>query len=353
MAKNTVTTDAIRNELRRFISPSLDNLSNEQQGGNNLPLDKQTPTVEFVVIDCYFPAKMMLRGRLRDSVTMGVVQEEVYAHILVSDYDEVVNRSWLPDGVDRWDGRTGWDSRIPDDTLVGVVEAVKGNPMNGYVFLGYVHMIGEADYSSQEYELEGPQGPIGPTGAKGDKGDKGDEGDPASLEDIIAFVQNSQDNLLYQTNNHIHLNIATGGDYLGNVNGVTTNLATVTLSDEWCFNGKYSFKAEWSSADAKSNMAFFYNPIYRLPVIPGDEITFQINHKSTKAFRQIINWRKEDGTSVSNTIVVIPAAPNGDGVGTANGVAPAEAAYVYFSLYNTVTPVANTVYVDNIRVKKE
>jgi hypothetical protein len=145
MGKGTVTTDAIRNELRRFISPSLDNLSNEQQGGNNLPLDKQTPTVELVVIDCYFPAKMMLRGRLRDSITQGVTTEEVYAHIIVPDYHEVINRSWLPTGEDKLDGTTGWNSRIPTQTLVGAVEAIKGNPLNGHLFLGYVHMTDEGD----------------------------------------------------------------------------------------------------------------------------------------------------------------------------------------------------------------
>ncbi len=145
MAKSTVTTDAIRQELRRFISPSLDNVSNEQQGGNNLPLDKQTPTVELVVIDCYFPGKMMLRGRLRDSITQGVTTEEVYAHILVPDYHEFVNRSWLPEGTDKIDGKTGWNSRIPNQTPVGVVEAIKGNPLNGHVFLGYVHMTDEGD----------------------------------------------------------------------------------------------------------------------------------------------------------------------------------------------------------------
>lgn len=54
---------------------------------------------------------------------------------------------------------------------------------------------------------------------------------------------------------------------------------------------------------------------------------------------------------------MIPIPPirkeDGDGVGSVTGVAPAEADYMNFYLYNTVTPVANTVYADNIRVKKE
>jgi len=47
----------------------------------------------------------------------------------------------------------------------------------------------------------------------------------------------------------------------------------------------------------------------------------------------------------------LPAAPNG-AVGSVTGVAPANAVTAYFVLYNTVTPVPNTVYVDNIRIKK-
>lgn len=167
----------------------------------------------------------------------------------------------------------------------------------------------------------------------------------------IRFARVEYMDLLYESGADVHMNIATGGDYLENLTGVRGTLATVTLSDEWSIKGRYSFKAVWTNADASSTMYFLYQQTERLPVSPGDEIIFQINHKSNASFRQHIQWRRSDGTGIDRASVVIPAAPNGDGVGTVTGVAPAEAAYAYFAIYNTTTPVANTVYVDNVKIK--
>ena len=166
----------------------------------------------------------------------------------------------------------------------------------------------------------------------------------------IRFARVEYMDLLYESGADVHMNIATGGDYLEDLTGVGSAFATVTLSDEWSIKGNYSFKAEWTDADARSSMYFLYNQAYRLPVSQGDEITFQIDYKSVEPFRQIIVWKNAENTTILNTIVVMPAAPNG-GVGSVTGVAPAEAAYVYFGIYNLTSPVANTVYVDNIKIK--
>lgn len=147
------------------------------------------------------------------------------------------------------------------------------------------------------------------------------------------------------------MNVATGGDYLENLTGAGGNNATVTLSDEWSTKGKYSFKVEWDNTNPTSYMSFIQTQIYQLPVAPGDEITFEIDYKSSESFRQFINWRKEDGTSNNSNYLVMPAAPEG-GRGTMTRVAPEGTASIYLAIYNTTSPVANTVYVDNIRIKK-
>lgn len=166
----------------------------------------------------------------------------------------------------------------------------------------------------------------------------------------IRFARVEYMDLLYESGLPVHRNVATGGDFLEDLTGVGGNNATVTLSDEWSTKGKYSFKVEWDNTNPTSYMSFIQTQIYQLPVAPGDEITFEIDYKSSESFRQFINWRKEDGTSNNSNYLVMPAAPEG-GRGTMTRVAPEGTASIYLAIYNTISPVANTVYVDNIKIK--
>lgn len=166
----------------------------------------------------------------------------------------------------------------------------------------------------------------------------------------IRFARVEYMDLLYESGLPVHRNVATGGDFLEDLTGVGGNNATVTLSDEWSTKGKYSFKVEWDNTNPTSYMSFIQTQIYQLPVAPGDEITFEIDYKSSESFRQFINWRKEDGTSNNSNYLVMPAAPEG-GRGTMTRVAPEGTASIYLAIYNTTSPVANTVYVDNIKIK--
>lgn len=166
----------------------------------------------------------------------------------------------------------------------------------------------------------------------------------------IRFARVEYMDLLYESGLPVHRNVATGGDFLEDLTGVGGNNATVTLSDEWSTKGKYSFKVEWDNTNPTSYMGFIQTQIYQLPVAPGDEITFEIDYKSSESFRQFINWRKEDGTSNNSNYLVMPAAPEG-GRGTMTRVAPEGTASIYLAIYNTTSPVANTVYVDNIKIK--
>lgn len=166
----------------------------------------------------------------------------------------------------------------------------------------------------------------------------------------IRFARVEYMDLLYESGADVHMNIATGGDYLGDLSGVFATFATATLSDEWSSKGDYSFKVVWDNSSADSRMTFLSNPLYRLSVASGDELTFQIDYKSTNSFRQVIVWRGEGDTRLDGTIIVMPAAPEG-GSGSVTGTAPEGAVAAYLAIYNTTSPVANTVYVDNVKIK--
>lgn len=166
----------------------------------------------------------------------------------------------------------------------------------------------------------------------------------------IRFARVEYMDLLYESGADVHMNVATGGDYLGDLSGVFATFATATLSDEWSSKGDYSFKVVWDNSSADSRMTFLSNQLYRLSVASGDELTFQIDYKSTNSFRQVIVWRGEGDTPLPGTSIVIPAAPEG-GSGSVTGTAPEGAVTAYLGVYNTTSPVANTVYVDNVKVK--
>ena len=143
----TATYYRLQAALRQFTSPALTDLKGEQLGGNELPLDKKQLSMELVVIETYFPTKMMIRGILRDTYISGVPTEPIYAHILVPEYNPTTNNSWIPPdcGDVTTDATTGWPSQTPTESYMGVVEALKGDPNNDYVMLGYIHMIDESD----------------------------------------------------------------------------------------------------------------------------------------------------------------------------------------------------------------
>lgn len=303
--------------------------------GNPIEFDKQSTQVQLVRVDSWIPEKLMIRFTFRDTLAQGREPVKSTASILfnrpVGDVMQIIPGDVEVERV--FDKELGLDSYVPvSKEIIGAVEAINGVSSNKYVFFGYLMMMGE-DFTGKEKDLEGLIR-------------------DSIKEQVPLLIAGAWDNnLLYKDANPVHLNVATGGDYLGNLNGVSAYLATVSLSDEWSVNGKYSFKAVWDNSSANSSTLFLSTPAQRLQVTQGDEITFKIDYKSVEPFRQIIRWFNAEDGHLLNTVIVLPAAPNG-GVGSVTGVAPANAVTAYFVLYNTVTPVPNTVYVDNIRIKK-
>ena len=144
----TATTYRLQAALRQFTSPALTDLKGEQIGGNELPLDKKQLSLELVVVGAYFPTKMMIRGILRDTYMEGVPTEEIYAHVLVAEYNSTTNNSWIPSDAQSnmsTDSTTGWPVMTPTNNYMGVVEALKGDPQQDYIMLGYIHMPDEGD----------------------------------------------------------------------------------------------------------------------------------------------------------------------------------------------------------------
>lgn len=301
--------------------------------GNPIEFDKQSTQVQLVRVDSWIPEKLMIRFTFRDTLAQGREPVKSTASILfnrpVGDVMQIIPGDVEVERV--FDKELGLDSYVPvSKEIIGAVEAINGVSSNKYVFFGYLMMMGEK-FTGKEKDLEGLIG-------------------DSIKEQVPLLIAGAWDNnLLYKDANPVHLNVATGGDFLEDLTGVGGNNATVTLSDEWSTKGKYSFKVEWDNTNPTSYMSFIQTQIYQLPVAPGDEITFEIDYKSSESFRQFINWRKEDGTSNNSNYLVMPAAPEG-GRGTMTRVAPEGTASIYLAIYNTTTPVANTVYVDNMKI---
>ena len=172
-------------------------------------------------------------------------------------------------------------------------------------------------------------------------------------EKIFPFIHTLDKNLLLKPINYTRLNVATGGDYLKNVNGVRTyssgGSVSRELSNEWSSNGNYSFKAIFGGSSATEEMGFLGNANEAIPVLSGDEIEFKIDYKSAEPIRIGIQWRTEDFTYLSQPLQNIPAAPNG-GTESITATAPEDAGLMMFTVRNSNPPEANTVFVDNIQV---
>lgn len=170
----------------------------------------------------------------------------------------------------------------------------------------------------------------------------------------IRFARVEYMDLLYESGADVHMNVATGGDYLENLNGVRTyqggGSVTVELSNEWSNKGKYSFKGIYGGLTSGEQISFLGHVNEALPVTPGDEITIIINYKSINSVRLGVGWRDNNFTPVKSDYVVLPATPDG-GTGSITVTTPAGIEFMIVTITNTTSPVANTVYVDNIKIK--
>lgn len=167
----------------------------------------------------------------------------------------------------------------------------------------------------------------------------------------IRFARVEYMDLLYESGADVHRNVATGGDHLQNLTGVRKySSATRELSNEWSSKGNYSFKATFEGLSSSEEMSFLANINEAIPVTPGDEIEIKIDYKSLESFRLGFSIKKDDFSHISTPFSTIPASPNkGETVVTAT--MPANAGYIYIVILNTATPVANTVYIDNVKIK--
>jgi hypothetical protein len=136
-----------------FMGPEFDVLpgTNEMVSGNNLPIHKRKNEVELMVVERYFPEKLMLRGILRDSLDGYSTPQRGYAHILSnSPVTTVIPSDVMPlndGGTTETDPETGWSSYVPANIYVGAVQAIKGNVNNDFVFMGYWYGYDDGDLS--------------------------------------------------------------------------------------------------------------------------------------------------------------------------------------------------------------
>jgi len=339
--------------------------------GNPIEFDKQSTQLQLVRVDSWIPEKLMIRFTFRDTLAQGREPVKSTASILfnrpVGDVMQIIPGDVEVEKV--MDKELGLDSYVPvSKEIIGAVEAINGVSSNKYVFFGYLMMMGEK-FTGKEKDLEGLIGDSikeqVPLLIEGLIGDSIKEQVPLLIEGLIGDSIKEQvplliagawdNNLLYKDANPVHLNVATGGDYLENLNGVRTyqggGSVTVELSNEWSNKGKYSFKGIYGGLTSGEQISFLGHVNEALPVTPGDEKTIIINYKSINSVRLGVGWRDNNFTPVKSDYVVLPATPDG-GTGSITVTAPAGVEFMIVIIVNTTTPVANTVYVDNIRIKK-
>ena len=306
--------------------------------GNPIEFDKQSTQLQLVRVDSWIPEKLMIRFTFRDTLAQGREPVKSTASILfnrpVGDVMQIIPGDVEVEKV--MDKELGLDSYVPvSKEIIGAVEAINGVSSNKYVFFGYLMMMGEK-FTGKEKDLEGLIR-------------------DSIEEQVPLLIAGAWDNLLYKDANPIYLNVATGGDYLENLNGVRTyqggGSVTVELSNEWSNKGKYSFKGIYGGLTSGEQISFLGHVNEALPVTPGDEITIIINYKSINSVRLGVGWRDNNFTPVKSDYVVLPATPDG-GTGSITVTTPAGIEFMIVIIVNTTTPVANTVYVDNIRIKK-
>ena len=84
--KPTATENALKRHLWDLLIPGSAGVGTENRGGGNIPFYKRQNEVEWLLVERFFPEKMVVRGWLRDSlaesVVTGKLPDQVYAHII-------------------------------------------------------------------------------------------------------------------------------------------------------------------------------------------------------------------------------------------------------------------------------
>ena len=94
-----------------------------------------------VVIERYYPDKMMGLGIYRSTYkTANPIYTDPFK-ISVPILSKSSYDIWIPQGTDEICPRYGWNSRVPDDEIVGIIEAVDGdNRSKDLILVDYVKM---------------------------------------------------------------------------------------------------------------------------------------------------------------------------------------------------------------------
>lgn len=145
-AKPTVTTERFLQAMRSTVSPSFSSSGNSGDASTDLPLDKKLLTPELVVIERWFPETLEVRCIIRKTlVDDGKPAQPIMAQMLVPVTPDMVDLSkLLPEGAEEIDSKTGKRSWVPTNDYAGIVEAIGGDGNGqGYVLIGYVHMVDE------------------------------------------------------------------------------------------------------------------------------------------------------------------------------------------------------------------
>lgn len=132
------TIERLREAERGFISSRLIGES---------AIDKMDYSLEYVLIERYFPRTLECRVTYRDSLGEESGDEPVktIAKILVSSLDDTCKDIWIPEGEPEVDPITGRPSIVPHDKkITGIVESIQGDKnRSDTILIGYVHMTEE------------------------------------------------------------------------------------------------------------------------------------------------------------------------------------------------------------------
>jgi hypothetical protein len=143
----TVTYEELQNNFRQLISPSFAMVANELKSGGMLPLDKRNNELEIVLVECYFPEMMMMRGTLRDSLADKTTpSQSVYAYIgSYKPFFDVIPSELIPSdcGEPILDTETNWMKVIPSKTYTCTVQCIKGDYRTNRVMQQYIIMQDE------------------------------------------------------------------------------------------------------------------------------------------------------------------------------------------------------------------
>jgi len=147
-------------------------------------------------------------------------------------------------------------------------------------------------------------------------------------------------------------NVRTGTDYLQNTTGIVAlNDVTIESSTDYATEGERSLKIGMPGATNQEAVQLFRSVNYSIPALAGDERTIIFKYGSVASFRAFINCMNSAGGTTDDILAIQPASPSNVNIGFVTGkILNENTTFQAMRVYNTSTPAANIIYIDDIQV---